>query len=137
MVNQINYPTHRISVAKIPLKKIHSGGTKLSPIFSAQIPLRSPVAIAPGVENCCCDSASFKNLSAALVTQASLGIKERWESVLNGATEFSKDGGQGHVFLTTKSHKIQVFQPCGLEKCNNKSELVVHKINYLTDERFG
>jgi len=84
-IKSITPPT-AFSVAKIPPKKIQSGGTKLAQFFQHNPP-QVPVAIAPGVENCCCDSASFKDLSAALVTQESLGIKKRWESVLNGGNE--------------------------------------------------
>lgn len=87
MVNQINYPTHRISVAKIPPKKIQSGGTKLAQ-FLQHNPPQVPVAIAPGVENCCCDSASFKDLSASSFSNTGKSWKqERWECVLNGCNE--------------------------------------------------
>lgn len=118
MVNRINYPTHRISVAKIPPKKIQSGGTKLAQFLQHNSP-QVPVAIAPGVENCCCDSAKFKDLSAALATQESLGSK-KGENLCWMATEFSKD----RVTCSLQNPQIQVFQPCSLIKKKDEYELV-------------
>jgi len=82
MVNQINYPTHRISVAKIPPKEIQSGG----PIFSAQ----SPSGPSSNCTWCGELLLWFGKLQRSLGSFSNTGKswkQERWESVLNGGNE--------------------------------------------------
>ena len=60
-----------------------------------------------------------------------MGICVEWWQL---ATEFGKEGGQGHVFITNPTNSsVSTLQ---LEK-NDKSELGVHIIIYFPDERFG